>query len=466
MSKKTPRPNVIVIMADDLGYGDLACYGQTRYSTPHLDRMAEEGARFTQFNSPCPVCAPSRAALFTGRYPLRCGLIENPTPDGKERCDGMGLPQTELTISELFQSAGYATAMIGKWHLGHRRAEYLPTNSGFDEYRGIPYSNDMRPIELLDGTQRKTYPVDQTTLSNDYTEWCLDFVTRNSERPFFLHCAPAAPHKPLSVSKEFEGKTGAGLYGDTVAELDASLGRLLEHLRNTGLAENTLILFTSDHGPWYGGSTGGLRGMKASTFEGRFRVPMIAWWPCKIPAGKKISTPAITMDLFSTALQAAGIDRPTDRIIDGYDLLPLIRGEAAHRDSEFIFGQTDRGTMTVRDACWKLHLQQPWAFKSLASGAPDTERKPHDGTTIIAPGKQYHPSDYPGLEIGDTPRVGMLFDLLNDPAEQHDVSAQFPEQITRLQDAAAAMDWRDTASTHIVDPPLVPKNQKINASAN
>mgnify|MGYP002634821848 FL=1 len=462
MIKTVSRPNVIVIMADDLGYGDLACYGQTNYATPHLDRMAEEGARFTQFNSPCPVCAPSRAALFTGRYPLRCGLIENPTPDGKERCDRMALPTTEITISELFQTAGYATGMFGKWHLGHRQPEFLPTHRGFDEYRGIPYSNDMRPIELLEGTQRKNYPVDQTRLSDDYTAWCLEFITRNREQPFFLHYAPAAPHKPLSVSEEFDGKTGAGLYGDTVAELDASVGKLLEHLRTTGLAENTIVLFTSDHGPWFGGNTGGLRGMKASTFEGGFRVPMIAWWPNNILAGKEITTPAVMMDLFSTALQAAGIELPPDRVIDGCDLLPLLRGEASQRDVEFIFGQTDRGTMTVRDDHWKLHLQQPWAFKSLPSGAPYTEPKPHDGKTIIAPGKQYHPSDYPGLETGDAPRVGMLFDLRNDPAEQHNVAADFPAEVKRLQDAEAAMDWRDTASAHLIDPPLVPATQKIN----
>lgn len=459
------RPNVIVIMADDLGYGDLGCYGQTRYATPHLDRMAAEGARFTQFNSPCPVCAPSRAGLLTGRYPLRCGLIENPTPDGKERCDGMALPATEVTIADLFRSAGYATGMIGKWHLGHQRPEYLPTHRGFDEYRGIPYSNDMRPVQLLNGTERETYPVDQTTLATQYTEWCLDYIQRDHGSPFFLHYAPAAPHKPLSVSPEFDGKTGAGLYGDTVAELDASVGTLLDHLRTSDLAENTLVFFTSDHGPWYGGNTGGLRGMKASTFEGGFRVPMLAWWPGTIPATTEIAAPAITMDIFSTVLKAAGITPPANKVIDGYDLLPLMRGESNRREMEFIFGQTDRGTMTVRDSRWKLHLQKPWSFPSLEPGAPYVHRKQHDGTTIIAPGKQYHPSDYPGLETGDEPSAGMLFDLQNDPAEQHDVSTQFPDEATRLLAAAAAMDWCDTASVHLVDPPLVPVNQKITRTA-
>lgn len=375
----------------------------------------------------------------------------------------MALPDTEVTIADLFRSAGYATGMIGKWHLGHRRAAYLPTHRGFDEYRGIPYSNDMRPVQLLNGTERETYPVDQTTLANQYTGWCRDFVTRHHDRPYFLHYAPAAPHKPLSVSAEFAGKTGAGLYGDTVAELDASVGRLLEHLRTSGLAENTLVLFTSDHGPWFGGNTGGLRGMKASTFEGGFRVPMLAWWPGKIPAGRVIDNPAITMDLFSTALSAAGIALPGDRVIDGCDLLPLMRGETNRRAGDHIFGQTDRGNMTVRDARWKLHVQEPWAPKSLPPGAHYVEPKPHDGTTIIAPGKQYHPSDYPGLATGDKPRAGMLFDLVNDPAEQHDVAAAHPLEVERLRAAAAAMDWRDTASAHVVDPPLVPVAEKVSS---
>jgi arylsulfatase A-like enzyme len=466
MNAAPARPNVIVIMADDLGYGDLGCYGQTRYATPHLDRMAAEGARFTQFNSPCPVCAPSRAGLLTGRYPLRCGLVENPTPDGKARCDAMALPATEVTLADLFRAAGYATGMIGKWHLGHQRPACLPTHRGFDEYRGIPYSNDMRPVQLLNGTARETYPVDQTTLATHYTEWCCDFITRHHDRPFFLHYAPAAPHKPLSVSAAFDGKTGAGLYGDTVAELDASIGRLLEHLRTSGLAENTLVCFTSDHGPWFGGDTGGLRGMKASTFEGGFRVPMLAWWPGKIPAATGIATPAITMDIFSTALAAARIAPPAGKVIDGCDLLPLMRGETNRRETEFIFGQTDRGTMTVRDAAWKLHLQAPWAPKSLPPGAPYAEPKPHDGTTIIAPGRQYHPSDYPGLETGDGPRAGMLFHLAEDPAEQRDVAADYPEEVQRLRAAFAAMDWRDTASAHVVDPPLVPATEKINPLGN
>lgn len=460
MERDTAKPNVIVIMADDLGYGDLSCYGQKNYATPHLDRMASEGARFTQFNSPCPICAPTRAALLTGRYPLRCGLIENPTPDGKERCDGMALPDTEITLADLFRSAGYATGMIGKWHLGHRRPEYLPSYRGFDEYRGIPYSNDMRPVELLNGTECETYPVDQTTLSNRYTKWCLEYIRRDHGKPFFLHYAPAAPHKPLSVSAKFDGKTGAGLYGDTVAELDASVGRLLEFLRELDLAENTLVLFTSDHGPWFGGSTGGLRGMKGSTFEGGFRVPMIAWWPGKITGGQEITTPAITMDLFSTALQAANIELPSDRVFDGVDLLPLMRGETITR--EFIFGQTDRGAMTIRDNRWKLHLQQPWAYASLPPGTPYTDPNDPDGTTIIASGKQCHPSAYPGLEVGDEPRAGMLFDLQNDPGEQCDVSADYPAEVQRLRAVAEAMDWCDTASAHLVDPPLVSENQKIN----
>jgi uncharacterized sulfatase len=463
MTPTPTHPNIVVIMADDLGYGDLGCYGQKNYATPQLDRMAAEGVRFTQFNTPTPICAPARAALFTGRYPLRCGLVENPTPDGKPRCDAMALPASEITLADVLRSAGYATALVGKWHLGHARPEYLPTRRGFEEYHGLLYSNDMRPVFLLEGTEHKTYPVDQTTLARRYMDWCLEFVDRHHDRPFYLHYAPTAPHKPLSVSPAFAGRTGAGLYGDTVAELDAGIGELLDCLRRTGLAANTLVLFTSDHGPWFGGSTGGLRGMKASTFEGGLRVPMIAWWPGQIPAGRTIGVPAVTPDLFGTVLAAADVPAPHDRVIDGCNLLPLMRGESSGRGSDHVFGQIDRGTMTIRDARWKWHVQVPWAPKSLPPGAPYVERKPHDGTTIIAPGKQYHPSDYPGLETGDEPRAGMLFDLLNDPGEQQDVAADFPAVVQRLRAAVAAMDWRDTASAHVVDPPLVPAAEKLNA---
>ncbi|MCX7827364.1 MAG: sulfatase-like hydrolase/transferase, partial [Verrucomicrobiae bacterium] len=299
------KPNVILIIADDLGYGDLACYGHPKFKTPCLDRMASEGARLTQFNCPMAFCAPTRAALLTGRYPFRCGMTQNPSPDGKPPANELHLPESEVTLAQLLKRAGYATGMVGKWHLGHAKPEWLPTGRGFDEYFGIPYSNDMRPVELLEGTRRVEYPVVQATLTQRYMKRALDFIQRNRSRPFFLYFAHAMPHKPLAVSENFYKKSGAGLYADTMAELDWSVGQLLDKLTELGLDKQTLVVFTSDNGPWFGGSTGGLRGMKGSSYEGGYRVPCIAWWPGKIPPGHVSHELSVMMDLFATSLAVA-----------------------------------------------------------------------------------------------------------------------------------------------------------------
>ena len=282
------KPNVIIILADDLGYGDLGCYGHPRFKTPNLDRLAAEGVRMTQLNTPMPFCAPTRAALLTGRYPFRCGLTSNPDPESGPASDAVALPAGEVTLAQLLHSAGYATGMVGKWHLGHKMPEYLPTRRGFDEYFGIPYSNDMRPVRLLDGETEVEYPVVQATLTRRYTERALRFIESNRDRPFFFYFAHAMPHKPLACSEPFYKKSGAGLYGDALAELDWSVGRVLARLKELGLEERTLVLFTSDNGPWYGGSTGGLRGMKATTWEGGYRVPCIARWPGRVPGWPRL----------------------------------------------------------------------------------------------------------------------------------------------------------------------------------
>jgi len=293
----------VVILADDLGYGDLGCYGHPAFKTPHLDRMAAQGARLTSFNTPMPFCAPTRASLMTGRYPWRCGLTTNPHPaqDGLRlgmgtARDSAGLPFSEITLGRHLQRAGYVTACIGKWHLGHQ-PEFLPTRRGFDEYLGIPYSNDMRPVKLLDGEQVVEYPVVQTTLTARYTQRALRFIEHNRSRPFFLYLAHMHVHKPLAPGEMFYRKSNAGLYGDTVAELDWSVGEIMKGLKELGLDESTFVIFTSDNGPWYGGSTGGLRGMKASTFEGGYRVPFIARWPGRIPAGHVNDGLAVMMDI-------------------------------------------------------------------------------------------------------------------------------------------------------------------------
>ncbi len=226
----TVRPNIVIILADDLGYGDLACYGNKKFKTPCLDRMAAEGARLTQFNVPMPFCAPSRAALLTGRYPFRCGMTGNPTPDATPETDALGLPHSEITLAQLFKQAGYATCCIGKWHLGHK-PEFLPTRRGFDEYLGIPYSNDMRPVHLLEGEQVIEYPVVQATLTRRYTQRAIEFVERHKDVPFFLYLPHAMPHKPLACSEEFYKKSGEGLYADVIAELDQQIGELFAAIK-------------------------------------------------------------------------------------------------------------------------------------------------------------------------------------------------------------------------------------------
>lgn len=426
------KPSIIVILADDLGYGDLGCYGHPKFKTPHLDRMAAEGARLTSFNTPAPFCAPTRASLLTGRYPFRCGMTSNPTPDANPAADALALPKTEILLPQLFKKAGYATGMVGKWHLGHKPGCF-PVNRGFDDYLGILYSNDMRPVQLIDGERVVEYPLVQATLTRRYTERALAFIEKNRGAPFFFYFAHAMPHKPLAASEAFYKKSGGGLYGDALAELDDSVGRVLAALRELQLDERTLVVFTSDNGPWFGGSSGGLRGMKGSSFEGGCRVPFIARWPGRIPAGHLSAEPAVTMDVFSTVLNAAGIAAPTDRVFDGRDIMPLLTS-SAKSPHEAVFGHQGPRLATVRDARWKLHVFPPsdMRLKPGPDGRWIDPRGP-DGVTILAPYEQYQPSDYPGLRSGDKAKAMMLFDLQSDPGEQKDVAAQHPEIVARLK---------------------------------
>jgi len=430
--EKPKRTNVIIILADDLGYGELGCYGHPRFKTPHLDKMAGQGVRLTQFNTPASFCAPTRAALLTGRYPIRTGMTNNPAPDGGPKADKVALAQREVLLAELFRRAGYATGMVGKWHLGHFEASLVPTRRGFDEYLGILYSNDMRPVRLMQGEKVAEYPLVQATLTDRYTEWALAFLERNRNRPFFLYFAHAMPHKPLACSERFYKKSGAGLYGDVMAELDDSVGRLLAKLQELGLDENTLVIFTSDNGPWYGGSAGGLRGMKGTTWEGGFRVPCIARWPGKLPAGRTSDALSITADLFPTTLAAAEIEAPKDVVLDGRNLLPALRGQS-DSPHEVIFSQGGGVIAGVRDARWKLHLIPAKDRKEVQPGSKWIDPRGPDGVTILAPYEQAQPSDYPGLRTGDPTKALSLFDLTNDPGEQRDVSAQHPEVVERLR---------------------------------
>jgi uncharacterized sulfatase len=428
--------NVVIILADDLGYGDLGCYGHPKFKTPNLDRMAKEGARLTSFYSPAPYCAPTRASLMTGRYQFRSGMTRNPCPDTDpvtKNANDIGLAAGELTLGDAFRAAGYKTACVGKWHLGHL-PQFRPLKRGFDEYYGILYSNDMHRVELFDGDKVAEYPVVQATLTQRYTERSLRFLERNKDKPFFLYLPHAAPHKPLFASEAFYQKSGNGLYADAVAELDWSVGQILDKLKELGLERQTLVFFASDNGPWYGGSTGGLRGMKGRSWEGGIRVPLLARWPGKIPAGHQSDEPAIMMDLFVTALTAAGITPPKDRVLDGKDILPLLTTNA-RSPHEAIFSLRNEQLATVRSGKWKLHLIPPGAAKEKVwkPEEPYTDPRRPDGVRILAPYEQAHPSQYPGVMTGDTfPGVG-LFDLDADRAEQHNVADKHPDVVKRLQ---------------------------------
>jgi uncharacterized sulfatase len=442
------RPNIIIILADDLGYGDLACYGHPQFKTPNLDRMAAEGARLTQFNTPAPFCAPTRASLLTGRYPFRCRMTANPTPDAGPHEKSLGLPKSEITIAELFHNAGYATGMVGKWHLGHAKKRFYPVRRGFDEYLGILYSNDMRPVQLIDGEKVVEYPVVQATLTQRYTDRALNFIERNKDKPFFLYFAHAMPHKPLAVSEKYYKQSGGGLYGDVMAELDASVGRVLDKLKALKLDENTLVVFTSDNGPSYGGSTGGLRGMKGTSWEGGYRVPFIARWPGKIPTGHVNTAPAVTMDLFATVLKVAGIPAPSDRTIDGADIMPMLMTDATS-PHEVIFGLQGQQLATVRDAQWKLHVKPANDRReALAPQKRWIDPRAPDGVTLLAPPEQYQPADYPGVRIGDPPQAMALYNLAADAGEQHNVAEKHPEIAKRLKERYDAISKDFPATAH------------------
>ncbi|QDU38299.1 Arylsulfatase precursor [Maioricimonas rarisocia] len=428
-------PNVVIIFADDLGYGDLECYGHPEFRTPALNRMAAEGVRLTQCYVPTPYCAPSRGTILTGRYPWRHGVWRNPTPDAG--INDVGLPASELTIAELLREEGYATSCIGKWHLGHR-PEFYPTRQGFDEYFGILYSNDMRPVELIENGRQVEYPVVQATLTQRYTTRAIDFIRRNRERPFFLYLPHAMPHKPLAASEEFYKQTGTGLYGDVIAELDWSVGQVLSELKTQGLDEQTLVIFTSDNGPWFGGSTGGLRGMKAVTWEGGLRVPAIIRWPGRIPEDVVLDQPCGTIDVLPTVLAAVGLPLPDDRTIDGRSLLPLLE-QGDEQSERALFGMRGNQLACVRKGRYKLHVNTPKRTRYMEDASEWIDPRGPDGTTILAPAEQYRPDQYPGLLTGDAPVDMMLFDLEADPGEQHDIAGRFPEVVAELKAEYDAM---------------------------
>ena len=416
-----PKPNFIVIFVDDMGYADVGCFGSKKNRTPKIDRMAAEGMRFTSFYVTSGVCTPSRSSLMTGCYPRRVNLHQ----DGAKRCvlfaaARKGLNPDEITIADLLKKQGYATACVGKWHLGDQ-PPFLPTRQGFDTYFGIPYSNDMGrrnvPLPLMRDEKVIEAPARQATLTKRYTEETVKFIKANKDKPFFVYLPHAMVHLPLHASEAFKGKSKNGKYGDAVEELDWSTGEILKTLKDLGLDENTLVVFTSDNGSrGGGGSNAPLRAGKGTTFEGGMRMPCVMRWPGKIPAGKKCDELSSTMDLLPTLAALAGSAAPTDRIIDGKDIRPLIFAEAGatSKYKAFYYYQMDQ-LQAVRSGKWKLHV--PMESKKRNWGKP----------------------------IGKTPLL--LYDLDADIHEDNDVSSKHADVVKRMM-ALAESAREDLGDVH------------------
>ena len=423
-------PNIILIVADDMGYGDLSCYGQQAWSTPRIDELASQGARFTDFYVPTPYCAPSRATLLTGKYPFNHGLMDNPAPDATAYLDTIGLSLNETLISQLLKEKGYATTCIGKWHLGHQ-TQFLPTQRGFDSYYGIPYSNDMRPVHVLQDEEVVEYPVVQSTLTKRYTEKALDFIEQQKDQPFFLYLPHAMPHKPLAPSTKFyTPNTKEDLYADVTRELDASVGMIMDKVKALDLEENTLVIFMSDNGPWFGGSTAGLRGMKALTWEGGLRVPFMIRWPGKIPSGQVIKEPMASIDIVPTLLKVAGVNVPGQAQWDGHDMMPVLT-QSAKTPHEALYGMFHHEVYVVRSGPWKLHLKTQTHTPDYMDENWVDPRGP-DGVTILGPCAQPLSDQFPGLLTGDSPQSNMLFNLETDPGEQRNVADEHPRVVRKL----------------------------------
>lgn len=428
-------PNVVLIFADDLGYADVGAFGAAGYATPNIDRLATEGVKFTDFYVAQAVCSASRAALLTGCYSNRVGISGALGPGAK-----IGLAPAERTLGELFKSHGYATAIFGKWHLGDA-ANLLPTRQGFDVYFGLPYSNDMwpkhptaknfPPLPLFEMEKIREHNPDQTQLTTWYTERAVQFIEANQKQPFFLYLPHSMPHVPLFVSEKHAGKTERGLFGDVITEIDWSVGQVLATLERLKLDDRTLVIFTSDNGPWlsYGnhaGSAKPLREGKGTSFEGGVRVPAVMRWPGKIPAQTVCREPAMTIDLFPTLAALLDDQTPADRKLDGRDIRPLIFGEpgakSPHDALYFYWG--DR-LEAVRSGRWKLHF-------------------PHDYRSLVGPaGQDGLPGGYQQRKIGRE-----LFDLETDPGETQDVAAEHAEIVKELDVLANLMreDLGDSAT--------------------
>lgn len=399
------RPNIVFLFADDLGYGDIGSFNPEVKHTANIDQLADAGMKFSSFYAASPVCSPSRAALLTGRYPIRQGIHHVFFPES-----WTGLPSSELTIAEVLKSAGYYTAMVGKWHLGHRQ-EFLPPQQGFMEYFGVPYSNDMAGFYYLEGNKASIAEVDQTQLTKTFTQRAVKIIQQQSdEQPFFLYLAYSMPHVPIFSSEEFHSKT-PDAYGDVINELDWSVGQIRKSLEAQGLADNTLIVFTSDNGAWTllgdeGGSNGNLREGKGSTYEGGQRVPTVAYWPKGIAAGSEYKKLATMMDWMPTFATLAGVSLPADLVIDGKDIAPILAG-ATGQDREFAYysnGDLEAfrvGDWKVKFAYNKTPLKINWLLPGIIAN--------HDV---------------------------QLFNMAEDPNELNDLAGDLPEQVAALRQQA------------------------------
>jgi arylsulfatase A-like enzyme len=445
---KTHAPNIVLILMDDMGYGDIGRTGANQYDTPNLNRLAKQGMQFTWYYSPQAVSSASRAGLLTGCYPNRIGISGALMPWAR-----IGINSEETTIAEMLKTRGYHTGIIGKWHLGHLR-EFLPLQHGFDEYYGIPYSNDMWPVDfdgvpirLKDTTDNKMrYPIlpliegnekvgevrslaDQDKLTTTYTQLAVKFIEQHKKDHFFLYLPHSMVHVPLGVSDKFRGKSKQGMYGDVMMEVDWSVGEIMKALEQNGLEKNTLLIFTSDNGPWlnfgnHAGTTGGLREGKGTSWEGGQRVPCIMRWPGIIPEGEICNKLACAMDILPTLAAITGAPLP-DRRIDGISLLPLLQGDksAAPRHNFYYYYQQNSLEGVQKDY-WKLVL-------------------PHRGISYVGvePGKD----GWPGKTISVTVKLAELYDLRRDPGERYNVAELYPQIVKELQLLAeeARMDLGD-----------------------
>ena len=430
-------PNVIVVLLDDMGYGDLSVTGATGYKTPNLDRMCVEGMRFTHYYSPQAVSSASRVGLLTGCNPNRVGFSGAYGPGSQ-----VGIADSEETIAEMLKKKGYACAAFGKWHLGHH-PQFLPLRHGFDEYYGIPYSNDMwpyhpqnpaayPPLPMIEGEKivnPEVTPADQEQMTTQFTERAVRFIERNKNKPFFVYLAHPMPHVPLFVSGKFKGKSEQGMYGDVMMEIDWSMGEIMKALKKNGIDKNTLVIFTSDNGPWinYGnhaGSTGGLREGKGCMYEGGQRVGCIMRWPAKIPAGTVCNRLTSSIDLLPTIANLCGAPLPALKI-DGVDISPLMLGNENAKPREYFLYYYDRNSLkAVRNDRFKLVL--PHSGRSYAGFLPGNDGQP-------------------GPVNGNHPESLVLYDLRRDPGERYDVQDQYPEVMAELMKVveAARLDLGD-----------------------